>query len=51
KKINYIPVVTGLKIDNPALDTSHVKLLSVGAEHKGDKRKEYVDRWVNEVIR
>lgn len=50
-KINYIPVVKGVKITNPALDMTNVKLLEVGAEHKGDKRKAYVDRWVNEVIR
>ena len=51
QKINYIPVVSGVKITNPALDMSKEKLLKVGAEHKGDVRKKYVDRWVNEVIR
>lgn len=51
QKINYIPVVKGVKITSPALDMSKVKLLKVGAEHKGDKRKAYVERWINEVIR
>ena len=51
QKINYIPVVKGVKVTNLALDMSKVKLLKVGAEHKGDVRKQYVDRWVNEVIR
>ena len=51
QKINYIPVVKGVKITNPALDMSKEKLLKVGAEHKGDKRKSYVERWINEVIR
>lgn len=51
QKINYIPVVKGVKITSPALDMSKVKLLKVGAEHKGDMRKKYIERWVNEVIR
>lgn len=50
-KINYIPVVKGVKIDNPALNMSKVKLINVSTEEKGSKRKGYVDRWVNEVIR
>ena len=51
QKINYIPVVKGVKIENPALDMTKVKLLNVSTEDKGAKRKGYVDRWVNEVIR
>ena len=51
QKINYIPVVKGVKIENPALDMTKVKLLKVSTEDKGAKRKAYVDRWVNEVIR
>lgn len=49
--INYIPTCTSVKIDNPALDVSKVTLLEAPTQWKGEKRKGYVKRWVNEVIR
>lgn len=50
KKINYVPVAEGAKITDPVLDISKVKLLEAETEWKGSKRKEYVERWVKEVI-
>lgn len=49
--INYIPVLSSVKVSNPALDVSNVVLHPVPTEWKGEKRKAYVERWINEVIR
>lgn len=49
-KINYIPVVKGVKVTSPALNMKKVKLLELSAEQKGAKREAYIDRWVKEVI-
>ncbi|MEN3929760.1 ABC transporter substrate-binding protein [Microvirga sp. W0021] len=50
KKINYVPVAKGANITDPVLDLSNVKILEADSEWKGAKRKEYVERWVKEVI-
>jgi iron(III) transport system substrate-binding protein len=51
RKINYIPTRDDVEVTNPALDLSKVKLIEVDVAWKGEKRKEYVDRWINEVIK
>jgi len=51
KKINYIPTRTDVEVTNPALDLSKMKLIEVDVAWKGEKRKEYVERWINEVIK
>jgi len=50
KKINYVPVHKDAKITDPVLDVSKVKFLPTDVEWKGEKRKGYVTRWINEVI-
>jgi iron(III) transport system substrate-binding protein len=50
KKINFVPLHKDAKFDNPVLDISKVKFFEADAAWKGQKRKEYVDRWVKEVI-
>ncbi|MDR1827625.1 MAG: ABC transporter substrate-binding protein [Methylobacteriaceae bacterium] len=50
KQINFVPLHKDVKFDNPVLDISNVKFLEADAAWKGQKRKEYVDRWVKEVI-
>jgi iron(III) transport system substrate-binding protein len=50
EKINYIPTRPDVKVTNPALDMSSVKLLDADIAWKGQNRKAYVERWVDEVI-
>lgn len=50
RKINYVPVHQDAKVTDPVLDMSQHKFFSADAEWKGAKRKEYVDRWLNNVI-
>ena len=50
KKINYVPVHKDAKITDPVLDMSQHKFFPEDAAWKGAKRKEYVTRWVNDVI-
>lgn len=50
KKINYVPVHVDAKIVDPVLDISRVKFFQADSEWKGKKRKEYVDRWIKEVV-
>ena len=50
KKINYIPVHTGVKITDPVLDLKRYTLHPADSKWKGDMRKPYVDRWIKEVI-
>ncbi|MCL2001435.1 MAG: ABC transporter substrate-binding protein [Planctomycetes bacterium] len=49
-KINYVPVHKDANVTDPVLDISKQKFFAVDTEWKGSKRKEYVDRWVEEVI-
>ena len=51
KKINYIPTRTDVVTTNPALDVSKVNLIEVDVAWKGENRKAFVDRWINEVIK
>ncbi len=50
-QINYIPTRSDVEVTNPALDVSGVKLLEATTEWKGEHRKGYVQRWIDEVIR
>lgn len=50
KKINYVPVHRDAKITDPVLDVSQVKFFEADAEWKGEKRKGYIARWINEVV-
>lgn len=50
-KINYVPTRTDVKTDNPLLDLSKINMKDVDVAWKGQKRKEYTNRWINEVIK
>jgi len=50
QKINYIPTRPEVKVTNPALDMSKVKLIEAESAWKGSKRTAYVERWVAQVI-
>ena len=50
-KINYVPTRNDVKTTNPILDLSKIKTIAVDVTWKGDKRKEYTQRWINEVIK
>ena len=51
RKINYIPTRGDVEVTNPALDLSKVSLVEVDVTWKGQNRKAFVDRWINEVIK
>jgi iron(III) transport system substrate-binding protein len=40
-----------VEVTNPALDLSKVNLVEVDVTWKGENRKAFVDRWINEVIK
>ena len=50
-KINYVPTRNDVKTSNPLLDLSKINLKEVDTTWKGEKRKEYTNRWINEVIK
>lgn len=50
EKINYIPTRPDVKVTNPALDMSAVKLLEADVAWKGKNRQAYVERWIDEVV-
>lgn len=50
EKINYIPTRPDVKVSNPALDMSQVKLIDTDIAWKGKNREAFVERFVNEVI-
>lgn len=47
--INYIPPRPDVKVTNPALDMSKVKLIDADIAWKGKNRAAFVERWVDEV--
>jgi len=49
-KICYIPTRPDVKVTDPALDMSKMKLIEAPSVWKGDNRKAFIDKWVNEVI-
>lgn len=51
KKINYVPTRNDVKTSNPILDLTKIKTISVDVTWKGEKRKEFTQRWINEVIK
>ena len=50
-KINYVPTRSDVKTSNPLLDLSKIKTIPVDVKWKGDNRKAYTQRWINEVIK
>ena len=50
-KINYMPTRNDVKTSNPILDLTKIKTISVDVTWKGEKRKEFTQRWINEVIK
>ncbi len=50
-KINYVPTRNDVKTSNPILDLTKIKTISVDVTWKGEKRKEFTKRWINEVIK
>ena len=50
KKINYIPTRPDVKVTNPNLDMSKVKLIDADIAWKGKNRQAFIERWVNEVV-
>ena len=50
-KINYVPTRNDVKTSNPILDLTKIKTISVDVRWKGEKRKEFTQRWINEVIK
>jgi iron(III) transport system substrate-binding protein len=50
-KINYVPTRTDVKTDNPLLDLGKINMKDADVAWKGAKRKEYTNRWINEVIK
>lgn len=50
-KINYVPTRNDVKTDNPILDLTKIKMIPTDVTWKGEKRKEYTQRWINEVIK
>ncbi len=50
-KINYVPTRKDVKTGNPILDLTKIKMVPIDVDWKGDKRKEYTQRWINEVIK
>ncbi len=49
-RINLIPTNPNVKVVNPGLDLSKVKLLPLDLEWAGRNRQRLVERWVNEVL-
>ena len=50
-KINYVPTRNDVKTSNPIHDLTKIKTISVDVTWKGEKRKEFTQRWINEVIK
>ena len=50
-KINYVPTRSDVKTENPLLDLSKINMVQTDVTWKGEKRKEYTQRWINEVIK
>ena len=50
-KINYVPTRNDVKTSNPLLDLSKIKTIPVDVKWKGEHRKAFTQRWINEVIK
>lgn len=51
KKLNYVPADPEIKLSDPAMDVSNVKLIEVDIAKAGADRERLVDRWINEVVK
>jgi iron(III) transport system substrate-binding protein len=51
RKINYVPTRKDVTTTNPLLDLSKINTIAVDTAWKGQKRKEFTKRWINEVIK
>jgi len=50
-RINLIPSNPEVKVTNPGLDMSKVKVLPLDLKWAGENRDRLVERWINEVLR
>lgn len=50
-KINYVPTRSDVKTSNPLLDLSKINTVTVDVAWKGENRKRFTQRWINEVIK
>ena len=50
-KINYVPTRSDVKTENPILDLTEINAVSVDVKWKGENRKDFTQRWINEVIK
>ena len=50
-KINYVPTRSDVKTENPILDLTKINTVSVDVKWKGENRKAFTQRWINEVIK
>lgn len=50
-KINYVPTRNDVKTTNPILDLTKINTVSVDVSWKGENRKRFTQKWINEVIR
>jgi iron(III) transport system substrate-binding protein len=50
-KINLIPSNPDVKVSNPGLDMSRVKMLPLDLKWAGENRDRLVERWVDEALR
>ena len=50
-KINYVPTRNDVKTSNPILDLTKINTVTVDVAWKGENRKRFTQRWINEVIK
>lgn len=50
-KINFIPTNPDVKVTDPALDMTKVKMFEVDIVKAGKDRQRLVDRWINQVVK
>ncbi len=50
-QINYVPTRTDVHTSVPILDLGNINLVEADVAWKGAKRAEFVERWINEVIK
>ncbi|MEN3930275.1 ABC transporter substrate-binding protein [Microvirga sp. W0021] len=49
-KINYLPLHRDAHITEPMLDISKVKLIDTDMEWRKNKRQEFIQRWISDII-
>jgi iron(III) transport system substrate-binding protein len=50
-KINFIPTSPDVKVTDPSLDMTKVKMFEVDIVKAGKDRQRLVDRWINQVVK